>query len=397
MAKNHKIQSGLSCKLCQATHATSLDPPMSHFCFHCRAHFAIDNNRDAEEMLGWIDAACIETGAQDVKCLEKPEVDPIAVAAGVRTMVDYKVAPVTSLEKTINYVVYKNGLFEVRQSDLATVVVKPKEVLGVLEEAKEGVQLNIPKIPFEFLLQIISFFREVCVRQKGSSEALVQIWWDKEGKTHQIHVPVQEVSGGGVHHTSTFDQGAEGRWLHVADIHSHGSSMGAFWSGTDNADEARVITERLFGVIGKVAQPIPEWRWRMRTRDGFIDLSVDNIFQTPKDKLNFTVDFKTIFQSLGSNSYKDGEVQLWCPVDPFKSVEVPEAWYDQVQSFSERSKGKLDNAAPHLTGNRQNHQAFPKNTEGFIYISGNEYLVDQHSMRATGHRLIRREERRHEH
>jgi PRTRC genetic system protein A len=319
-----------------------------------------------------------------VKEPEKPKLDPKAVAMGIRAQVDYKVLPVSGYDKPITYLCAKNGLFEARHSDLATVITKPKEILGIVEELKEGVTLNLPKVPFLFLQQTVGFFRGVEAKMNHSSEALVQIWWDREAKAHQMHVPEQTVSGGGVRHQSTFDLDSSGKYFHVMDIHSHGNGMSAFWSGTDNADEARVTTDRLFGVIGKIQDPIPMWKWRMRTRDGFIDLSVADIFELPQEKFNFTVKSEDIFRMLGTDGVKEGRVQLWCPVDPFKSVDVPAEWYEQVKGYQQ-----------------QNHQQhgwgsvtrFPKQVKGFIYINGLEYEADgEGAIKATGHKLMSRDE-----
>ena len=399
--ENGKGYGEAKCELCTIKYMTALNPPMSAFCPHCRGQFDIRNEKDAEEMLEMIDVGLIEPGAgvrpnrangKEKKQLTQGKaavkVDPTAVAAGIRATTDYLVAPVTTFEKPITYVTCKNGLFEVRHSDLATIFARPKEVLGVLEEGTEGVQLNIPKLPFEFLVQTISFFRGVCDRQKGSSEALVQIWWDRQDKKHHLHIPKQRVSGGGVHHESTFDHGAEGRWLHVADIHSHGSGMSAFWSGTDNHDETRVTTERLFGVIGKVTQPIPEWKWRMRTRDGFIDLTVSDLFEMPKETYTFTVKAEALFRSLKPETYKDGSVSLWCPVDPFTNVGVPAEWYAQVEGYSQ------GHGRGHGWGGvyPERQLQIPQFVKGFLYINNEEFEVDGTSMRATGHKLIKKGE-----
>ena len=41
----------------------------------------------------------------------------------------------------------------------------------------------------------------------------------------------------------------------------------------------------MFGVIGKVDQAIPDWKWRMRTREGFIDLQVADVFALENETL----------------------------------------------------------------------------------------------------------------
>lgn len=384
--EDHQYGTQKQCLVCGGTIWSPLVGAWGSICWECKSEFGIGNIKDAEEL-----AELITTGALTVtknrgkeaagfknrssKRVAAPKVDQTVVAAAIREMTDYLVAPVTAYEKPVSYVTAKNGLFEVRHSDLCTIITKPKEVMGVSEEMKEGWHLNLPKLPFEMLLKTISFFRAVCKKMNSPSEALVQIWWDRTSKQHVMHVPEQQVSAGGVHHQSTFDQGSEGRWFHVADIHSHGG-MSAFWSGTDNADEMRVSTERLFGVIGKVEQPFPEWAWRMRTRDGFLNLNVVDLFEMPSAVHQFSIDSKTLFQQLsGKDTFKDGMVSLWCPVDPFKSVEVPGEWLDQVKGYSY--------AGGHM-GSRWQGQ----DIKGFIYIAGAEYQVMGNAIKATGHKLI---------
>lgn len=396
------------CQGCYATFMTYLEGELGSFCPICRADWGLTSDEEAAEMLQCIDLGIIvpEIDVEDIKkkgrnvkmfpmndaAKKEVPINREAVLEGMRALVDHKVAPLTEgYTKSITYVTAKNGLFEVRHSDLATIVCKPKEVLGITEEWKEGITLNIPKVPYNYLMQTISFFRGVCVKQKGPSEAIIQVWWDRAKKEHVLHVPEQQVSGGGVRHQSNFDQEAGGNYLHVMDIHSHGS-MGAFWSGIDDADEKRVSTERLFGVIGKVQSPIPEWKWRMRTRDGFIDFNIAEVFDIPKTEVDFKVSTEAIFRSLGDpTSYKDGRVVLNCPVDPFSNVDVPEEWYDKVKGYTFSSgAGYGPYGSASRGGGEQNR--LPGFMKGYIYVSGIEYEVDGATIKPTGQRLLKKGE-----
>lgn len=390
MGKNRSSWNQHTCLACGETFAVMAegDPIADYVCRTCIQDFGIETDEDVKEMLdmfGFTGNNNHHGHVQNVTTPPKPKVDPKAVAAGIRAQIDYKVAPVSRYDKPITYLCAKNGLFEVRHSDLATVIVKPKEILGVTEEMKEGVTLNLPRVPYLFLQQTVSFFRGVEAKMNHSSEALVQIWWNRETKLHEMHVPEQRVSGGSVNHTSVFDLDSSGKYFHVMDIHSHGSNMSAFWSGTDNADEARVTTDRMFGVIGKVKDPIPMWKWRMRTRDGFIDLSVADIFELPQEKINFTVQSEDIFRLMGTeNGVKEGRVQLWCPVNPFGNVDVPAEWYEQVKG--NQWSGQQQHGFGSMT-------RFPKQIKGFIYINGLEYEADgEGQIKATGHKLLTKEE-----
>lgn len=328
-----------------------------------------------------------------------PKPDPVKVAQGVRTQCDYAVMPADGGEmptprKAITYYCAKNGLFEVRHSEVATIIARPKEVLGVSQELKEGVRLNLPKIPFLFLQQTVAFFRGVEKKRNSSSEAIVQIWWDNEEKRHQIHVPEQQVGGASVHHNSTFDQDNSGRYIHFADIHSHTSTMSAFWSGTDNADERRVCGERVFGVIGKINQPIPDWKWRLGTRGGFIDMNITDVVEMPTEDFRFNISASELYRCINDpNTFKDGRVSLWCPVSPFDAdVAVPDEWYSNVKGHS---VGGGHHGSVYGYSNRGGYiqqTRFPAMMRGMLYIDGEEFEVDGNSVRRTGNKLVKKGE-----
>jgi PRTRC genetic system protein A len=389
--KNRPLGLIVPCRGCSVKYMPLVEGPLKEFCPVCRADFGLKTDEDAVELLSMMENGGVQLsdrrgrGRVDKshepvgQGVVAPKVDPAVVAEGLRQLVDYKVSPITTFDKPITYIMFKNGLFEVRHSDLATIITQPKEVIGLTEEAKEGVTFNLPKIPMALLMQTISFFRGVCQRQNASSEALVQIWWDRQEKQHVLHVPEQHASGGGVHPTSCFDQDVSGRWFRVGDIHSHGTTMGAFFSGTDDEDEKKVTTERVFGVIGKVAQPIPEWQWRMRTRGGFIPLDIADIFTMPQEQYTFTIDAMSLFRSINKpDTFKNGQVILSCPVDPFKDVAVPEEWYAQVTKQVWQGKS----GEGHCWNRGESAMV-----KGFIYISNLEYQVDGQTLTPTGRKL----------
>ena len=195
------------CVGCKTPYLTALEEPLKSFCPHCRGEYGIRDDKDAEDVLQMIDLGiCTQEpkgwwgkrshphkDGKTGRFLPAVKADPVIVAEGLRAMTDHRVAPVAQFEKPITYVTCKNGLFEVRHSDLATIYKKATDVLGILEEGKEGMVLNIPKLPLDILKKVVVFFRGVCERQKGSSEALVQVWWDLQEKVHTMHVPEQDV------------------------------------------------------------------------------------------------------------------------------------------------------------------------------------------------------------
>jgi len=380
------------CRSCGSKFMPVPDDARREFCPICREDLGIHTGEDAVEFLRLYDKGAITAVTQAERRALKGKVVPIkaaepvnpeVVAEAVKQLIDYQVAPFTEFAKPITYVMYKNGLFEVRHSDLATVYVETKDVLGLDTICRPGIHLNLPKVPLEMLKQTISFFRGVCQRQNSSSEALVQIWWDRQDKRHFLYIPEQQASGGSVKPTSCFDQDVDGRWLRVGDIHSHGTAMSAHFSGIDNADEESITTERIFGVIGKVAQPIPEWDWRMRTRGGFIPLNVVDIFDIPTQDFTFTITSERLFKSINDKTaFKDGQVVLSCPVDPFTDVEIPEEWYARVKGWT----------AGHGQGHFWDKDRTPAMMKGYVFINGEEYMVEDYKMTPTGHRLVKKGE-----
>jgi PRTRC genetic system protein A len=404
----------VKCLTCDLSFITPFKGAMGKFCPLCKNDLGLENDEDAQEMLnlmgeGKVDVKLFHRGKgkdekvnapfwgmgsaaqlvphpKDVKV--KPPVDPKQVALGQRTMIDVQMAPVRVYEKPITYVLYEDGLYEVRHSDLATITSKAKTVLGVVEKGKEGIEWNLPPIPFILLQQTISFFRAVCKERNSSSEALVQIWWDREKKEYSLYIPEQEASAGGVHPTSIHDEGNSGQWFRVGDIHSHGSGMGAFFSGTDDGDERNITTERVFGVIGRVAQAIPEWAFRMRTRDGFIPLNLVDVFEIPEKECKFTIPSKALFEAMGvKDAVKDGRVSLSCPVDPFEDVTIPAEWVKRVSGSKgwmgyRGSDGKFQRGVQSLPSMR-----------GYLYVSGQEMeICEDGTMKPTGCHLMSKEE-----
>lgn len=401
------------CPGCNDTHRVFHESPLTSFCPQCRNDFSLQNNNDAEMLLGMLDSVPSDhlgevrnnakSGKRGMTVLpasasssapEKPKIDPQVVANAVRMMTGYGITtPLpANLDHPTNYVIAKNGLFEVRDTDIARIIFQPKEVVGLMHELKPGIELKLPRLPYDILTQTVAFFRQVCIREKGSCEAFLRVWWNLAEKKYEVIVPEQRVSGGSVQHTDTTDRDVERdaqgqlKRLLVMDIHSHGSSMNAFWSGIDDADERKAPEGRMFGVIGKVAQPMPDWRWRMRTREGFVDLNVADVFDFTGGesmRIPFTVSLETVMRQAAQGGAQDGKIQLSCPVDPFAEATMPAEWMEQVKSGwsggSSSAYGRGSGGASTMFPEKQ-----------FIYIRQaatgklEEFEVDATSIRATG-------------
>lgn len=354
-APMHNRGKDKTCAACEKTYISYMTgSAVFEFCQECRLDFDISTPDEAELVLGYLEMTPPEGRKAMVEEMKHkrgkkgyrqqaprqlapaaPPADPALIRAAVRAMTTYGTiaddrGPCPSATE---YVIAKNGLFEVRHSDIATITLPAKEVIGVETVLTPGVHLKLPRIPFEMLRQTVAFFKEVCDK-RNNAEAFVRIWWNRVEERFEIRCPEQRVSGGSVNHSDDFDQDASGDWLIVMDIHSH-NTMGAFWSGVDDADEKKAPEGRLFGVIGKVPSFIPEWKWRMRSRDGFIDMNMADIFEGPTQPLPFTVDFQTVLRVLTENKVDaQGRISLSCPINPFQDATFPSEWMARVQTHA---------------------------------------------------------------
>jgi PRTRC genetic system protein A len=139
------------------------------------------------------------------------------------------------------------------------VTVKVPAIPGLVNSAdsiKEDINfLPAGKIPATLLHDIIAFFKDVMSTTKQDVEAMAHILWNATDGYH-IAVPNQTISKAAVSYGN--DHIKEGDII-VLDIHSH-NTMGAFFSGTDNADDRNGIYYS--GVVGKLNMLTPELVWR---------------------------------------------------------------------------------------------------------------------------------------
>lgn len=85
--------------------------------------------------------------------------------------------------KKINYITASNGTFRVEKTPTAIFKVKisnHEKTIPGLNAMEEGVELLIPKIPFKFLQQALSFYTDVY--DKDKTEASLLFFWNGENK-----------------------------------------------------------------------------------------------------------------------------------------------------------------------------------------------------------------------
>ncbi len=261
------------------------------------------------------------------------EVDPDVA----RALTDYRTYEgpdsLEGLMKPRTWFMAGNGLVPVLKTPLGVFIGKAQgPTLAGLPTLDKGVVLNCPKLPWSSLSEVVAFFR--AIHKEIKAEAMVQFFWNPESGEYVAHVPLQLVSGGGVHHQSHFD--AEGKLWHILDIHSH-HTMAPFWSGTDDADEER-FEGRLFGVIGNIDKAIPGMSWRHRAMGAFTDLLVEDCVDlTPVQD----VKIERVFHAGDLMRISKGGTKFEFEFDPFEKATYPDEWRRAVLDYDQLSKKDL--------------------------------------------------------
>jgi PRTRC genetic system protein A len=209
-----------------------------------------------------------------------------------------------TVEKPVNYIVRRDGLWELRNSRAGQFLIQKEKFAAPLPGFPEesNVERGIPhfgKIPIELYYQIQAFFKSIC--DESRDEAYVQTFWDSETSAYFNYVPRQRVSGASVHFDRDVD--LEKRCALVLETHSH-NTMNAFFSGTDNADEK---SDRFFGVLGKLNQSTPETLFSFVCGGKRVIINRFDIFEEPE--VSFPGDWKsriTKHEYTAAKSYTSG-------------------------------------------------------------------------------------------
>lgn len=183
------------------------------------------------------------------------------------------------LEKEVTYVAASNGLFKITKKPIGLFIEKEhdyKAELPGVGPLEAGVHLTVPKIPGKYLIQILSWYRDVNTRDRTEASNLffwnhnnVEIPTQYEDKTPVrgltvdgqliIYTPKQVNTGA----LSEFHMDSMVPWLRentslYLEIHSH-NTMGAFFSGTDDANENMT---QFYAVWGRVMDKEPAFTMR---------------------------------------------------------------------------------------------------------------------------------------
>jgi PRTRC genetic system protein A len=172
-------------------------------------------------------------------------------------------------QKAICFVPARDGhIYEVRRNPIG-IFQSPAKAIGEFPDLTAKFVMELPKIPMFLLQQVISFFR--VISQKAKLEVLVHLVYDTKTEKYNVIVPKQKVSNVSVDaETVEYPEHV----IHVMDIHSH-NVMAAKFSATDDKDEKAT---RLYGVIGKLNEFMPDLSFRASNGGKFIKLNADEIF-----------------------------------------------------------------------------------------------------------------------
>ena len=137
--------------------------------------------------------------------------------------------------------VMQDGIYRVFSSPIGDFFIRKDDFSNKLLHLPEGKVTftpnpDFPKIPGRFYKAICDFYKTIYASNKN--EVMAQIWWDKELKEFFIEVPIQRVASASISFDKTGPFYDDPNKILVVTSHSH-HTMGAFYSGTDKADEAK--------------------------------------------------------------------------------------------------------------------------------------------------------------
>lgn len=128
---------------------------------------------------------------------------------------------------------------------------------------------KLPKIPRVLFDTIVADFTA-----HSDIERILRIYWDRDNKSYQLVAPLADATTAGrafIHYR--FPSLPQNMQL-VLTVHSH-NTMPAYFSSTDNADEA---VTGIYGVVGTV-NTTPTSKFRVGMEGAFSDISFDMLFE----------------------------------------------------------------------------------------------------------------------
>ena len=190
-----------------------------------------------------------------------------------------------------NKIVYAaNGIFELVENRFLKVSTKIGEFhFPGFKKYAESLELKIPKIPRALIDELIALDRGVYTRSKG--EFYAAICYNFIDEKYYIRIPKQEISGASVTFDKIVDSENE---VMVLDHHSH-NVMSAFFSGTDNGDDA-MAKLKISAVFGNITQQHPTINCRVIINGVANTINIDKIIQPTKFEENIDSTINKLFE-----------------------------------------------------------------------------------------------------
>jgi len=226
----------------------------------------------------------------------------------INNLNDYRVLRTGEEYKNINitkpntWIIDKSGLYLTVKNRIGEFTAKIDDE-GIDDGGlfmKEKWVFYLPKLPTAIFEQIQSFFYDIADKM-GNAEAYVQVYWDVREKKYVVHVPVQKVSGGSVQYDKESELYIQDfdRYILVLEIHSH-NTMGAFFSTIDDSDEKET---RFYGVVGKIKDPTPEYRFRFVVGEKKLSIDPEHLFEY--QKTGYPAEWKENVKAFGEKTGVD--------------------------------------------------------------------------------------------
>lgn len=173
-----------------------------------------------------------------------------------------------------DYIVGSNGIFiRSKRKELEALVPVTFCKIRGLVEIKPYIQFDLPCVPSAIVAEMLERSRQALDKERKLVEIVFHLCWG--GQVWHLEVPEQVQSHCRCKPVDDSPGSSYDRAL--IEVHSH-HNMGAFFSGTDDADETGF---RLYGVIGLIncSSQVPELRLRVGVHSNFWEIPADWVFE----------------------------------------------------------------------------------------------------------------------
>jgi hypothetical protein len=159
----------------------------------------------------------------------------------------------------------------------------------------------------------------------GEAEAFCQVYYDTKEKEYVVHVPEQTVSKASVNYDATknLSEVDSERYIFVYEVHSH-NTMGAFWSGTDNADEKDT---RFYGVLGNLDKETIGEKYRYMIMGKEVEVKKEHIFDFTENLAVDKDELLKLIEEQENLTIDDLEQFMYAE----EEVEYPKTWIDNIK------------------------------------------------------------------